>query len=338
MNTRALEPYGWTDRWSALLAEHPECQPARVLRHDGSSLLLATVDGPRPTPLSRRLEPAPTVGDWIACHEQHPVAVLPRSSLLRRRAAGQDAEQALAANVDLVLLVCGLDRPVKAGRINRGATLAWDAGAVPVVVLTKAVLGSDVDGIVDDLRADCPGIDILVTSALEGEGLDALRDLAVGRTVTMLGESGAGKSSLVNALLGEGVTATGDVRGDGKGRHTTTSRELHVLPAGGVLIDTPGTREVGLWVDPGAVDATFADVDWLASGCRFGDCRHDREPGCAVVEAVAAGGLAADRLDAWRALRREAESAELRANPHELRKRNKQFGRLVKEANKHKIR
>ncbi len=341
MQLQPLAPYGWSDRWAALLADHPGCDPARVVRHDGSGLLLATADGIVAAPLTRRLDPAPTVGDWIACDGTEPVAVLERSSLLTRRAAEGDFSQALAANVDLVLLVCGLDRPVKAGRLQRAATLAWDAGATPVVVLTKAQRSQEteaaVDAVVPELRESSPGLEVLVTSAKEGMGLEPLRDLARDKTVTMLGESGAGKSSLLNALTGVKSAATGAVReSDSKGRHTTTTRELYVLPTGGVLIDSPGIRSVGLWVDPDAVDATFDDIDALGAECKFANCRHDTEPSCAVRDAVKTGTLLASRLDAWRALHREAEAAALRAMPHEKRKREKKFARVVKDELKRK--
>ncbi len=341
MQLLALAPYGWSDRWAALLAEHPGCAPARVVRHDGSGLLLATADGIVAAPLTRRLDPPPTVGDWIACEGTEPVAVLERSSLLTRRAAEGDFSQALAANVDLVLLVCGLDRPVKAGRLARAATLAWDAGATPVVVLTKALRTLETeaarDAVVAELAESSPTLRVLVTSAKEGLGLEPLRDLARDKTVTMLGESGAGKSSLLNALTGEESATIGAVReGDAKGRHTTTTRELYVLPTGGTLIDSPGIRSVGLWVDPDAVDATYEDIDELATGCKFANCEHDSEPSCAVRDAVDAGTLLESRLDGWRALHREAEAGALRAMPHEKRRRDKQPARVPKEAQKRK--
>jgi ribosome biogenesis GTPase len=329
---------GWNDRWAALLADVPNATgAARVVRHDGTSLLVARAEGTDRVHLSHRLDPEPTVGDWIALVGDEPVRVLPRTGLLRRRAANTDEEQALAANVDLVLLVCGLDRPLKTGRIQRAATLAWDAGATPVLVLTKSDLldPAEVDVVVEELRAENPGLDVVITSV--DEPMDELRDLIGDRTVTLLGESGAGKSSLVNVLTGADSAATGHVRaGDAKGRHTTTTRQLHPLPGGGAVIDSPGIRSVGLWVDPDAVDQTFADIDELSDGCRFTDCRHETEPGCAVRAAIDAGTLQADRLDDWVALRKEAESAALRADRAALHKEQRAWGRVSRQAQEHK--
>jgi ribosome biogenesis GTPase len=330
-STDELEPYGWDDHWATLLSEHPGAHAGRVTRHDGTALHLATSEGVVVVPMVRRLDPNPAVGDWVAVEGKEPIAVLPRSSLFRRRAADRDTGQVLAANVDIVFLVCGLDRPVKSGRIDRGATLARDAGATPIVVLTKAALAPDADAVAAEVAATSPGIEVIITSAREGIGLDALRERARDQTVTMLGESGAGKSSLVNALLGEDVAAIGDVRpGDSKGRHTTTSRDMHVLPTGGVLIDTPGIRGVGLWVEPEAVAETFADIDELADQCRFTDCGHDTEPGCAVTAAVAAGTITPARLAAWRALQTEATTSPHVALTYEQARQNKELARANK--------
>jgi ribosome biogenesis GTPase len=308
-----LTAIGWGDRWAALLAEHAGAEPARVLRHDGVAVTVRTATGDRVVPLRRGVE-APTVGDWVALEGDHLVAVLERSSLLRRRAAGGEGTQLLAANVDLVLLVCGLDRRVLPGRIQRGEALAWDAGATPVLVLTKADLATDLDGTLRTIDADHPGLEVLVTSVTTGQGMDDLVARMTGATSVLLGESGAGKSSLVNAIFDEEVAAVGAVReGDAKGRHTTTSRQLHELAGGGVVIDTPGIREVGLAGDEEAVDAAFVDIDELAAQCRFNDCAHEGEPGCAVAAAVEAGELSADRLAAFLTLRREAAAAALRA-------------------------
>jgi ribosome biogenesis GTPase len=278
-----------------------------VVRHDGVGLTVATPDGVETAMLGTRLDPEPTVGDWVALVDGRPVAVLPRTSLLRRRAALRDVEQALAANVDTVLLVCGLDRPVKAGRIHRGAALASDAGAEPVIVLTKASIVPDPQRVADRVTKKNPGVPLVITSVKEGIGVNELRALVRGRSVVLLGESGAGKSSIVNALLGEDAAAEGGVRAaDAKGRHTTTNRSLHLLPGGGTLVDSPGIRSIGLWGDPDAVTEAFADIAELADGCRFVDCGHDSEPGCSVKAAVEAGTVAPERLAAWRQLEAEA--------------------------------
>jgi len=327
----SLLPIGWGDRWSALLAEHgPAAEPARVLRHDGVAVQVRTPAGDRSVKLRRGVD-AITVGDWLALDGEHVVALLDRASLLRRRAAGGDDVQLLAANVDIVLLACGLDRPVTAGRIQRGEALAWDAGAQPVLVLTKADLAPDLDGILHRIDDDHPGLERLVTSAATDEGIDALRSRLAGVTSVLLGESGAGKSRLVNAVLGSDAAIVGAVRaGDAKGRHTTTNRQLHVLARGGVLIDSPGIREVGLAGDEESVDATFADVEDLATMCHFTDCTHAGEPGCAVALAVTAGELAQDRVDAYTGLRREAASAARRADEHERRAYERKFTKTVK--------
>jgi ribosome biogenesis GTPase len=301
------------------------------------AVTLAMPDGVRSLMLSRRLEPAPTVGDWIAVEGDVPLSVLPRTSLLTRRSARTEAPQHLAANVDTVLVVCGLDRRLRPGRINRVITIAWEAGAVPAVVLTKADLAAEPDAIARSVQAAHPGVEVVTTSVVDDTGMERLMRLVEGRTVVLVGESGSGKSSLTNALVGHEVMATGAVRaGDAKGRHTTTTREAHPLPAGGVLIDTPGLRAVGLWADEEAVAATFGDIDDLAAGCRFNDCRHESEPGCAVRAALAEGTLTPERFAGWQALEREAESAELRADRSLVRARGRQFSKLSRDIQRRK--
>lgn len=337
-----LIPYGVNDLPSE--AVPPGTCPARVVRRDGATVLAMTPYGARVLHLSARLQQLPTVGDWVAipasptsgAHFQIPVVeLLPRKSLLRRMSAEENGEQALAANVDLVLITCGSDRPIRAGRIQRVAAQAWDCGATPVLVITK---GRRSDGGPIDLpRLELahPGVQVLLTSVLEGVGIEQLRDLVGGRTAVLVGESGAGKSTLINALLGRAEAATGEVRaGDAKGRHTTTSRQLHLLPGavGGSIIDTPGVRAFGLAADASSVDAVFAEIGELARACRFSDCRHRTEPGCAVLEALRGGTLAQARYDGWLRLQREVASAALRSSPHDQRVHEKQFAKLVKTA------
>jgi ribosome biogenesis GTPase / thiamine phosphate phosphatase len=283
-----------------------------VVRHDGIAVLVARPEGV--SSLAFRSSTTPTAGDWVAVVDDVVTAVLPRTSFLRRRDPTTDDEQALAANVDVVGIVCGLDRPLTDGRLQRFVAITHDAGAEPVVVLTKADLVEDPGEQRDLVGRAVPGVAVLTTSARRGDDIEALRALAAGRTLVLLGESGAGKSTLLNALAGVDVAATGEVRaGDAKGRHTTTSRQLHQLPTGGVLIDSPGIREVGLFVDLDALAASFEDVEELAAGCRFRDCGHGNEPGCAVADAVASGALSRQRHDAWRAMRVEVLAAGARA-------------------------
>lgn len=337
-----LGAYGWNDRWAALAAtaEVTGGRPGRIVRHDGVAVLTALADGVDHLGL-RPSTPALAVGDWVVADAEHRVgALLERSGLLQRRDAEEDVVQPVAANVDMVMVVCGLDRPVRPGRIQRAVTQAWDAGAVPLLVLNKIDL--DADGSLGRQataaghEAD-PTLEVVVVSARTGEGLDGLAEHAVDRTIVLIGESGAGKSTLVNTLVGSDVAATGRVReGDAKGRHTTTARTLRLLPGGGCLIDTPGVRALGLWAEPEAVETTFEDVATLAEGCRFRDCQHESEPDCAVKEAVLNGELAESRLVAYHRLRREAEAAAVRQDPVARRRAGKRFGRMVREAQRHK--
>jgi ribosome biogenesis GTPase len=301
-----------------------------VVRHDGVAVQVRTPAGERTVKLRRGVE-AVTVGDWLVVDGEQVVALLERSSLLRRRAAGGEEHQLLAANLDLVLIVCGLDRPVTAGRIQRGEALAWDAGATPLLVLTKADLAEDLAEQVATVAAEHPGLDLIVTSATTGERIAELRARLEGKTSVLLGESGAGKSSLVNALFEADVAEVGVVRkGDHKGRHTTTNRQLHELPGGGVIIDSPGIREVGLAGDEESVDATFADIDELGQECRFSDCGHAGEPGCAVALAVEAGEITQARLDDYLELRKEALAAAQRADEPERRRAGRRMSRTVR--------
>ena len=328
----SLDALGWSSRWAALLGEIPQpgAVPARVIHRDRGFATVSTGDDALTFPLSDRFGQLVT-GDWVAIGAGGIAGMLPRKGALRRR--GPDGvEQVLAANLDVVLLVCGIDRPVKAGRIQRGAIQAWDAGASPTVILNKADLGPTAE-LRSGIELESPGLDVIEVSTLTGVGLDLVRAAIGGRTVVLLGESGAGKSSLMNALAGESLAGIAAVRaGDAKGRHTTTRRELHVVPGTGIVIDTPGTREFGLAADQSSIDAAFADVEEIALGCRFYDCRHATEPGCAVRAAIDSGVLPAKRLESFNRLQREVDSEVLRANPHHRRRNERRFAKVVKQA------
>ena len=314
-----LSELGWTPGRAAQLPAGSE--PARVSRVDRGRLSVLTADG------ESRVHPGaalydgtglsgPAVGDWIAVRGELAVAVLPRTSAFVRTVAGRtSAAQVVAANLDTVLVVDSLSGEARLRRVERYLAVAWSSGATPVVVLTKADLCEDVAAVVEQVREDALGVDVLAVSSMTGEGLGSVRAvLGPGRTGAMVGPSGVGKSSLVNALSGDAIVETGGIReSDGRGRHTTTARELHVLPGGGLLVDTPGMRELALSDDEG-IDTAYADVAELAGGCRFRDCAHGGEPGCAVAAAVDDGALDPARLAAWRKLQREAQRQMLRVD------------------------
>jgi len=287
----------------------PGATLARVVRVDRGWYEVLSTDGPARVPAL----PPPgqaTVGDWLAVTGGAQAAVvelLPRTSLLvRGSASGESRSQPLAANVDHVLVCASLSGSLPVRRIERLLTLAWDSGATPVVVLTKADLHDDPVAAVEALRPHAPGCPIVTVTAAAGD-VDALAPWSrPGATLVLLGASGTGKSTVVNALAGHEVMGTGEVRDvDGKGRHTTTHRELVVLPSGAVVIDTPGLRGVALAGTSEGLSRAFADVEDLAAACRFADCGHRGEPGCAVQASRDAGDLTEERLDSWRRLQRE---------------------------------
>ncbi len=309
----SLAPIGWDHARARELESIaiPGVTPARITRVDRGAAIALT-----PAGQVRVAAGGLAAGDWVALDGDTVAAVMERRTVVARRAAGRaDAAQVMASNVNLVVAVHGLDRPLRERRLHRAAALAWEAGATTLVALTKADLAGRATAEAQIARA-LPGVDVISTSASTGEGLDLLRARArPDRTLVLVGESGAGKSSLTNALLGVEALAVGDVRaGDAKGRHTTTARHLVGLPGGGALIDTPGIRELGLWGGEEAVAATFADIDALAARCRFADCGHLTEPGCAVLAAVAGGRLEPERLESFRGLTREVRALERRAD------------------------
>lgn len=262
----------------------------------------------------------PAVGDWIESTDGSDGSVrqirilLPRRGAIRRKTAGSaTTPQVVAANVDVAIIATALPHDVNPRRTERYLTLAWESGATPIVVLTKADLVDDAAPAIGELRAIAPGVDVLVLSVVQGTGLDELRArLVAGTTAVIIGSSGVGKSTLINPLLGREQQRTSVVRDDGAGRHTTTHRELIELPNGAAVIDTPGMRELQLWTADDGLNAAFDDITRAAAACRFRDCRHEREPGCAVRDAVDRGRLSADRLESWKSLRRELAYLERR--------------------------
>lgn len=307
-----LAAFGWSDRVLALVnaLDDPDGEPGRVVRVERSSAVVVFADGVEhvvPT------QAPPAVGDWVTVRDGLVAAIVDRWSAVTRKDPSGAGLQVLAANVDLVIVTAPADR-LSPARVERELAVAWESGARPLVVLTKADL-ADADA-ATELGDRLAGVDVLATSAVDGSGVAEVADaLRPDRTAVMLGPSGAGKSSLVNALLGFERLATGEVRdADSRGRHTTTSRQLVAVPGGGVLIDTPGLRSLGLAGD-GALDQVFPEIDLLAEGCRFRDCGHEVEPGCAVVAALARGELEAERFASFRKLRQEVAADLRRTDP-----------------------
>ncbi len=321
--------------------------PARVIRQDKGRYLLQTVTDTLPgiLPGNWMDDSFPTVGDWVAVNTLDDglaivVSLLPRFSVFSRKTAGvRTQEQVIAANIDLLFLVTGLDGNFNLRRIERYVVQASDCGATPIILLNKTDLCPDVGQYLNDVERVVPGIEVYAVSALQDTGLVAIRSLIkLGVTAGFVGSSGAGKSTLINRLLGSARQTTGAVReDDSRGRHTTTRRELIILPGGGMVIDTPGLRELQLWGEPDKLQGAFADVENLAQLCRFRDCTHESEPGCAVRAAVEDGTIAPDRYESYLKLRRElARFGEQQTKLAQLKRKQKEreFGRMVRRINR----
>ncbi len=342
----ALEALGWD---AGLVSAFEQLQddnliPARIAAQHRGSYVLWSENGELRAKAAGRMfyvhevgGPLPAVGDWVTVaradgDDATITSILPRRSAFIRKNAGQDStEQVLAANVDAAFLLAGLDDDFSLRRLERYLTIAWESGALPIVVLTKADLSPDVAEAVLAVESVAIGVPVHPVSNVTGDGLAALDPyLQPGRTIVLLGSSGVGTSTLLNRLAGEEVMRTREVAADGTGRHTTTHRELVQLPGGGLVIDTPGLRELQFW--EGDLSAAFEDLEALALECKFRNCAHMREPGCAVLAAVENGTLELDRLRSWRKLQRELEAIAARTDRRLRIARKKRWKQLASVA------
>lgn len=319
-----MNQYGMSDRFADLTAMYPEWQVGRITLQEKGLYQLVSESGEKWAEVSGKfrynadvISDYPAVGDFVMAdwnaeggnaiiHQ-----ILPRKSCITRKAAGNARqEQVVAANIDTIFLCMSLNNDFNLRRLERYLSIAWDSGAMPVIVLTKADLCDDLPARMAEVSSIAIGVDVLVTSAAEQDGyaqvLPYIRD---GRTVAFIGSSGVGKSTLINRLLGEDRLDTNGLRNDDKGRHTTTHRELILLPRGGMVIDTPGMRELGMWDSGTGIDQTFVEIEELLSCCRFSDCSHQREPGCAIQKALQDGMLSPERWDSYLKLKAETEYA-----------------------------
>jgi ribosome biogenesis GTPase len=322
-----LQKLGWDDGWEAAFVEHRAAglAPARVaIQHRGAYDLVAETGEVRASAATRlfKADELPVVGDWVGYDTETllvEVVLERRTSISRKEVWHAAREQVLAANIDVAFLVQALPLDFNVRRLERYLAMAWESGAQPVVLLTKTDLVDDVTPFIDEAEAvtlgSCPVVGV---SAKTGAGIDGLRQwLEPNRTAVLLGSSGVGKSTIVNALVGEELLPTQEVREDDhRGRHTTTHRELITITTGGVILDTPGIRELQLW--DADLEQTFGDIEEIARRCRFSDCNHDREPGCAIQDALSQGSLSPDRWHSYVKLQRELETIEARRN-HLLR-------------------
>jgi len=318
-----LFEWGWQRARENQLREFPDSRPARIITISGSRFLAMSATGPLSGPLRFADGPASTwlaVGDWVALSPENRIdAILPRTSLLSRKVAGLLLqEQLLAANVDYGFVLQGLDGDFNPRRLERTVAMIYAGRVTPIVILTKEDRATHLEESLALVRAALPSVMVFSICAPEGRGIDRVRALlSQGMTGVFLGSSGSGKSTLINALLGTQQQRTGEVReDDSRGRHTTTARRLFTLPGSGMVIDTPGMRELQLWDAQEGVAATFPEIEELGKECHFRDCRHENEPLCAVTRAVEEGRLARDSWLSFQKLRREAESVAERQRLH----------------------
>ena len=342
-----IKKYGFTEVFSNTVSQDNGLEPARVLSQEKGFYRIVTDKGEKMAEISGKFRfqttvssEYPAVGDFVFVNwnESGDSAIieslLPRKSAFVRKAAGEpQKKQVVAANIDTVFLCMALNNDFNLRRLERYISIAWDSGAMPVVVLTKSDLCDDLDNKLSEISSVAIGVDVLVTTSVEENGYkELLPFLSEGKTVAFIGSSGVGKSTLINRLLGQEYLKTNGLRNDDKGRHTTTRRELFLLPSGGMVIDTPGMRELGMWDNDTGIERTFADIEELAAQCKFRNCTHTSEPGCAIRRALELGELQTDRWQSYQKLKAENDYMEDKESYLIAKgKREKEISKLIKK-------
>ena len=342
-----IKKYGFSESFSNGILQDNQLTPARILSQEKGFYRIISDKGEKLAEVSGKfrfqttiLSDYPAVGDFVLVNWNESgnsaiiESLLPRKSAFVRKAAGEpQQEQVVAANIDIVFLCMALNNDFNLRRMERYISIAWDSGAMPVVVLTKSDLCDDLEQKLAEVSTIAFGVDVLVTTSTEENGYEELLPfISEGKTIAFIGSSGVGKSTLINRLLGKELLKTSGLRNDDKGRHTTTHRELFLLPSGGMVIDTPGMREFGMWDNDTGIERTFMDIEQLAAQCKFRNCTHTNEPGCAIQKALTTGKLEINRWQSYQKLKAENDYMEDKES-YMLAKgmREKQISKLIKK-------
>lgn len=346
-NSINIKKYGFSEVFLNEISQDSQLKPARVLSQEKSFYRIITDNGEKLAEISGKFRfhaatssEYPAVGDFVLVNWNESgnsaiiESLLPRKSAFIRKAAGEpQQEQVIAANIDIVFLCMACNNDFNLRRLERYISIAWDSGAMPVVVLTKSDLCDGLENKLSEVSSVAFGVDVLVTTATEENGYkELLPFISEGKTIAFIGSSGVGKSTLINRLLGKEHLKTNGLRNDDKGRHTTTRRELLLLPSGGMVIDTPGMRELGMWDNDAGIERTFKDIEEIASQCKFRNCTHINEPGCAIQEALETGDLQIDRWQSYQKLKAENNYLEDKESFMIAKgKREKEIAKLIKK-------
>ena len=342
-----IKKYGFSESFSNGILQDNQLTPARILSQEKGFYRIISDKGKKLAEVSGKFQfqttvssDYPAVGDFVLVNWNESgnsaiiESLLPRkSAFIRKAAGGSQQEQVVAANIDIVFLCMALNNDFNLRRMERYISIAWDSGAMPVVVLTKSDLCDDLEQKLAEVSTIAFGVDVLVTTSTEENGYEELLPfISEGKTIAFIGSSGVGKSTLINRLLGKELLKTNGLRNDDKGRHTTTHRELFLLPSGGMVIDTPGMREFGMWDNDTGIERTFMDIEQLAAQCKFRNCTHTNEPGCAIQKALTTGKLEINRWQSYQKLKAENDYMEDNESYMLAKgKREKEISKLIKK-------